>query len=69
MDKTNQRKGTAKKKAKEMKDNTFKAHNRGEEGGEFSAAWEAEGPGEKRHGSEEGDIFKKKRTADCIEHR
>lgn len=31
--------------------------------------WEAEQPGEKRHGSEVGDIFKKEGTADCIEQR
>lgn len=62
MDETNHRE-------KVQGDNTFKAHKRREKGGQFSAeALQVEQPGEKRHGSEVGDIFKKKRTADCIEH-
>lgn len=40
-----------------MKDNTFQAHRRGEEGGELS---QAEWPGEKWHQSEAGESFKEK---------
>lgn len=40
-----------------MKDNTFQAHKREEEGGELS---EAEQPGEKRHQNELGDVIKEK---------
>lgn len=68
--KHNNKIGGKKKKAKEMKGSTFKANRRGEDGGEFSLeAPEAEWPGDKRHGSEVRDIFKKQGTADCFVHQ